>query len=190
MENFQDAINDCTKAIAISPNDNAEPYYNRGLAYANIGEITKALEDYNKVIELAPENADAYAKRGLLNSQLDNKQNAISDFETFLRLDPNNPNASLVRNSLNELKRGSPSSGGGCYIATCVYGSYECQEVKTLRSFRDNSLSNYWLGRQFIRIYYATSPKIVKLFGKEKWFSRLWRPILDKLICKLQNNEV
>ena len=25
----------------------------------------------------------------------------------------------------------------GCYIATCVYGSYDCPQVLTLRRFRD-----------------------------------------------------
>ncbi len=28
----------------------------------------------------------------------------------------------------------------GCYIATCVYGSYDCPEVWTLRRFRDDVL--------------------------------------------------
>jgi len=79
-------------------------------------------------------------------------------------------------------------SGGGCYIATCVYGSYDCPEVLILRQFRDNELSNSWFGRQFIRIYYAISPKIVELFGSKKWFTKLWRPIIDKIVCKLQNN--
>jgi len=76
----------------------------------------------------------------------------------------------------------------GCYIATCVYGSYDCPEVWTLRQFRDNELSNLWLGRQFIRIYYAVSPKIVELFGNRKWFAKLWKPIIDKIVCKLQNS--
>jgi TPR repeat protein len=76
----------------------------------------------------------------------------------------------------------------GCYIATCVYGSYDCPEVWTLRRFRDDELSSSWLGRQFIRIYYAVSPKIVELFGNKKWFSRLWKPIINKIVRKLQNN--
>jgi len=78
---------------------------------------------------------------------------------------------------------------GGCYVATCVYGSYDCPEVWTLRRFRDNELSNLWIGRCFIRIYYATSPKIVELFGNKKWFSKLWKPIIDKIVCKLQKND-
>ena len=40
----------------------------------------------------------------------------------------------------------------GCYIATCVYKSYDCAEVWTLRRFRDNTLSQIWYGRLFIRI--------------------------------------
>lgn len=34
----------------------------------------------------------------------------------------------------------------GCYVATCVYGSYDCPEVWTLRRFRDySSLNNFRL---------------------------------------------
>jgi len=79
---------------------------------------------------------------------------------------------------------------GGCYVATCVYGSYDCPEVWTLRRYRDNTLSNSWFGRQFIRLYYASSPKIVRLFGKTKWFNNLLKPVLDKIVIKLQNNGV
>jgi len=79
---------------------------------------------------------------------------------------------------------------GGCYIATCVYGSYDCPEVWTLRRFRDNELSNLWLGRCFIRIYYSVSPKIVELFGNKKWFSKLWKPIIDKIVRKLQDGGI
>ena len=43
----------------------------------------------------------------------------------------------------------------GCYVATAVYGSYDCPEVWTLRRFRDNYLDNYLLGRMFIKLYYA-----------------------------------
>jgi hypothetical protein len=82
------------------------------------------------------------------------------------------------------------SNSSGCYVATCVYGSYDCPEVWTLRRFRDNELSSSWLGRLFIRFYYAVSPKIVELFGGKKWFSRLWKPIINKIVCELQNRGV
>lgn len=79
---------------------------------------------------------------------------------------------------------------GGCYVATCVYGSYDCPPVWTLRRFRDEILSNSFLGRAFIKIYYAISPTAVRLFGKQKWFHKLFKSPLDKLVKKLQDNGV
>ena len=74
----------------------------------------------------------------------------------------------------------------GCYIATCVYGSYDCPKVWMLRRFRDEILVPTWYGRLFIDIYYAISPTLVKWFGTTKWFQTLWRNVLDRFICKLQ----
>jgi predicted RNA-binding Zn-ribbon protein involved in translation (DUF1610 family) len=76
-------------------------------------------------------------------------------------------------------------SSGGCYVATCVYGSYDCPEVLTLRRFRDDVLSSSFIGRCFIRAYYAVSPKAVRIFGKRKWFHKLFLPILNKLVYML-----
>lgn len=53
----------------------------------------------------------------------------------------------------------------GCYIATCIYSSYNCPEVWTLRRFRDQILDTVWYGRLFIKFYYALSPTLVKWFG-------------------------
>lgn len=73
----------------------------------------------------------------------------------------------------------------GCYIATCVYGSYDCPSVWTLRRFRDNNLAKTALGRTFIRTYYTVSPQIVKWFGKTLWFKSFWRKHLDPFVNKL-----
>ena len=81
-------------------------------------------------------------------------------------------------------------SVGGCYVATCVYGSYDCPEVWTLRRYRDNTLAGTWYGRAFIRIYYAISPTIVKWFGNTAWFRKIWKAKLDKMVAKLQDNGV
>lgn len=80
--------------------------------------------------------------------------------------------------------------GGGCYVATAVYGSYDCPEVWTLRRYRDFILSKTWYGPAFIRTYYAISPTFVKLFGKTNWFKRLWKSKLDAFVNKLQSEGV
>ena len=73
----------------------------------------------------------------------------------------------------------------GCYVATCVYGSYDCPQVWTLRRYRDDTLGATWYGRAFIRVYYAVSPTLVKWFGRTKWFKKLWRGKLDRMVKRL-----
>ena len=90
---------------------------------------------------------------------------------------------------LNEEEKSS-SGGGGCYVATSIYGSYDCPEVWTLRRFRDNTLANSIPGRMFIKFYYAVSPTVVKYFGETKVFKDFFKPRLDKLVSKLQDEGV
>lgn len=98
-----------------------------------------------------------------------------------------------AQNAINNLMNAEKSKpvntkpDGGCYVATAVYGSYDCPQVWTLRRFRDNKLAQNWYGRLFIRAYYAISPTIVKWFGKTEWFNRFWKICLDKMVTELQN---
>ena len=75
-------------------------------------------------------------------------------------------------------------------MATCVYGSYDCPQVWTLRRYRDYTLASTWYGRAFIRLYYAISPTIVKWFGKNKWFKKLWLGKLDRMVRLLNERGV
>ncbi len=88
------------------------------------------------------------------------------------------------------LNPGNQKSSNGCYVASCVYGSYDCPEVWTLRRFRDDTLDATWYGRLFIRCYYAVSPNIVKWFGQTKWFKTFWKARLDKMVRNLNGKGV
>ena len=81
-------------------------------------------------------------------------------------------------------------SSGGCYIATAVYGSYDCPEVWTLRRFRDYTLGATWYGRTFVKLYYLVSPTIVKYFGQTKLFQTFWRKKLDRFVKKLNTQGI
>lgn len=76
-------------------------------------------------------------------------------------------------------------SSGGCYVATAVYGAYDCPQVWTLRRFRDYTLAETWYGRAFIRTYYAISPTLVKWFGHTGWFKKMWKGKLDRMVANL-----
>ncbi|MBR5272224.1 MAG: hypothetical protein IKU25_02365 [Clostridia bacterium] len=80
--------------------------------------------------------------------------------------------------------------GGGCYVATAVYGSYDCPQVWTLRRYRDDTLAATWYGRAFVKTYYAISPTLVKWFGDTEWFKKMWKGKLDRMVNKLNESGV
>jgi hypothetical protein len=67
----------------------------------------------------------------------------------------------------------------GCYIATAVYGSYECDEVFALRRFRDECIGNCVIGRWFIRFYYAVSPCLARGIGRSRMVRGVVKVLLD-----------
>ena len=98
-------------------------------------------------------------------------------------------NQDTTTSGINNQNTTNPGNSG-CYIATAVYGTYDCPEVWTLRRFRDNTLDETWYGRQFIKAYYAVSPALVEWFGDAEWFRRIWRGFLDSLILRLKEQGV
>ena len=97
---------------------------------------------------------------------------------------------STLKEDVKAESDGSSSSSSGCYIATAVYGAYDCPPVWTLRRFRDYTLAASFGGRIFIRLYYLISPQLVRLFAEKEWFSRFWKKRLDKLVIKLNTDGV
>ncbi len=103
-------------------------------------------------------------------------------------------NIAIIEKYANKIRKIKPSYNpfpekssqqDACYIATAIYGSYDCPEVWTLRRYRDDFLGEAWVGRIFIKIYYSISPTIVKYLGGNKYFQYFWRKLLDRLVKKL-----
>lgn len=84
------------------------------------------------------------------------------------------------------LRGGKRRKKSGCYVATCVYGSYDCPEVWVLRRYRDYVLEESILGRAFISVYYFISPYAVKLFGRNNTVRNHWKKILDNMVKSLK----
>ena len=125
-----------------------------------------------------------------INAQIDELAKTICPFYTT-----NGRLWDKLRETVHaELRKSNPenealkpkSSSGCCYVATAVYGSYDCPEVWTLRRFRDDTLAETWYGRAFVKTYYAISPTLVKWFGHTEWFKKMWRGTLDRMVNKLQ----
>ncbi|NET62626.1 MAG: tetratricopeptide repeat protein [Symploca sp. SIO2E6] len=69
----------------VSPED-AQAYYNRGVAYSDRGELDKAITDFTQALEINPEDADVYYNRGIAYSKLVDKQKGIQDFQKAAKL--------------------------------------------------------------------------------------------------------
>ncbi len=139
-------------------------------------DFTECLIDY--IHELNP-----YDKETIGN--LNKKYEAV---DIMLRKDF--PNTSYFVENQDNTNLSQDEKRSGCYVATAVYGSYNCPEVWALRRFRDNTLDVTWYGRVFIKTYYAISPTLVKWFGETSWFKRLWRKPLNKLVATLRSKGV
>lgn len=83
----QKAIEYLNNAIRLQPND-AEAYYNRGIAYDNLGRHQQAIKDYSQTVRLKPDYAEAFHNRGTLYNTTGQYQLAIADFNESIRINP------------------------------------------------------------------------------------------------------
>ena len=63
-------------------------YNNRGIAYSDMGQYDRALEDYNKVIAMNPYYSRVYNNRGVVYSRQGRYDMAIEDFSKAIDLNP------------------------------------------------------------------------------------------------------
>jgi eukaryotic-like serine/threonine-protein kinase len=66
----------------------AVPYFGRGTAQYQLGNIEAAIADYNKAIELDPNYVSAYRNRGSARYERGSLQGAVADFNKAIELDP------------------------------------------------------------------------------------------------------
>lgn len=136
----------------------------RGRKTLTVNELNALCKSWTDILDTAIEQNDRYKAEYEAE-----KASALDDFKSELQ------------------KLGITVQTGGCYIATAVYGSYDCPQVWILRRYRDSVLASGILGRIFIWIYYRSSPLLVKRFGDKRWFVRLWRNALDTIIQRLRH---
>ena len=114
-----------------------------------------------------------------INSYIDNIESIIIDSKRISESDKQNYLTNLPDKYIEHTDK------KGCYVATAVYGSYDCPEVWTLRRFRDEFLNKRRLGRLLVKIYYKISPRLILTFGSIKLIKNINRKILDKIVRKL-----
>lgn len=82
-------------------------------------------------------------------------------------------NPAVMRQFLKAVRGAS----GRCFIATAVFNSNDCQEVLTLRQFRDEFLLSSTAGRRFVFWYYNHSPPVADWLQQRTWAQNSLRPL-------------
>lgn len=101
------AIEAYTQALNLSPtpaNRAANLYYNRGIEYANNGNVDQAFSDYNEALRLDPALADAYFNRANLAAKRGDRSSAIKDYRTAARLYEQQNNKDAQRAAQNAIR--------------------------------------------------------------------------------------
>lgn len=82
----------------------AEEFYNSGVKHAEKGEFDKAIEQFNKAIELNPNSAGLYNNRGVSYFRKQNFDQAIRDYNKAIELNPNHFLAYYLRGLVYQIK--------------------------------------------------------------------------------------
>ena len=98
-------INDINKALILTSDTKtcAALYAARAIPHWKKGDLNRALEDYNKAIQLDPKNSTYYKVRGdFYQNQLKDYDKAFADYATAIKLNPKDVDAYKARGELYE----------------------------------------------------------------------------------------
>jgi len=149
-------------------NTSFDEYYGYADKFGNKGPLTKA-EIMNTTLQKYAMRAIEYAPKDMADKYRNQIKNSVDYVE------------SVRRGSYDK----QTNKKHGCYIATAVYGSYECDEVYSLRRFRDDRLSKHYFGRFLIRVYYIVSPRLAGRIGHFPMVKGVIRNLLDRVVRRV-----
>lgn len=102
LGNFNEAVEDFTKAIQLSPFDIAFYYHSRGQVYAELGKNIEAIKDLTRVIKIDPDYLWAYFTRASVKSDLGDIIGAINDYDYLIsKYDGSTPQGYLIATVYN-----------------------------------------------------------------------------------------
>jgi len=85
LEDYEQAISNYSKAIAIAPDCNYL-YCERGNAYKRRGDNKQAIADYSRALKIQPADEAILRQRGTLYETIRDFANAIADYDACIKL--------------------------------------------------------------------------------------------------------
>jgi tetratricopeptide (TPR) repeat protein len=132
--NYDDAVADAARAIALQPSERA--YFARGMAYRYIGKLALAEADFEKACQMDPKSQNAHAELAGIAAKLHHYEKAEKAFAQLFRLNPgravergeraemylqwNKPKEALI-DIQTALKTDTDRGGKGHYLLGRIY---------------------------------------------------------------------
>lgn len=105
------AVNDCTSALddGLSRRDRAATLINRGIVFLNRRDYTRALNDFDRAVELQPDLAEGHLNRAAALRNTDDAAGAVVSLNRALELGPREPalayyNRGIAHEDLGEVR--------------------------------------------------------------------------------------
>jgi protein O-mannosyl-transferase len=140
VQYWQNSITLFEHALRVTDN-NYTAYYNRGTAYADLGNYRQAIEDYDKVVEINPKYKEAYNNRGNASAILGNYRQAIGDYDKAIEINPKDEKAYNNRGNAYLLLGNDRQAIGDYNMAIEINPKYT--EVYFNRGHAYSNLGNY-----------------------------------------------
>jgi len=197
--NFKEEIiveeNDGRKDIAVVPKDSREIVdlnnHNELLNYA-LNNVSPEKKDQllERIVEtsvnLKLKQAEAKSDREEITSTINDTLETINENTKFTSK-KDQPNISVDReiHSTYGKTKIQIHNKQSCFVATVCYTSPDHPNVLTLRCFRDNVLSRYFLGRVFIKFYYSFGKQFARIISNKPETKKIVKNLLDIIIKKI-----
>ena len=97
LANYEEAILDYDKALALSPTEICLVYSMRGNAKRNLGDFDGAISDQNKALDFDPLYADGYFNRSSAKFKKGDFDGAIDDYSQVIKINPKDSDAFFNR---------------------------------------------------------------------------------------------
>ncbi|MBN1364328.1 MAG: tetratricopeptide repeat protein [Syntrophaceae bacterium] len=123
---WRDSLNLFSHALRVTQN-NYLAHNSRGIAYGELSQYQKAIDDFNKAIGLKPDYFKAYNNRGFAYFKLGHNKNAIRDYNEAILLKPDYAKAYNNRGYIYLIQG---NSIGGCKDAQKACALGVCETIK------------------------------------------------------------